>query len=180
MSAYDQPTAHDAHHLPPVPTEEPHFAPENSSSHDGSVRRGELQTLRRAAGPAQIARFILGTVLAVLLTATWLGSATAINDAGSPSDWSSDLDSASMINELNNEETEGAPQQAVVNGWYANDIAVVQAEQNTHLAATSARNGTLLFLIGLGIAGELIIRGAAGGRPARSEHKPVSRTEVTA
>lgn len=179
MSTHDQPTAHDAHHLPPVPADGPRLALENSSSHDGRERKGKLQTLRQTAGPAQIARFVLGTVLAVLLTATWLGSATAINDAGSPSDWSSDLALASTNNTLNNEETEGAPQQAVVNGWYANDIAVVQASQNTRLAMTSARNGNLLFLVGLGIAGELIIRGVAGASSAATERKSASRTEET-
>ena len=61
---------------------------------------------------------------------------------------------------MNNGETKGAPQQTVVNGWYANDTAAVTAAQNTYIAASSARNGNLLMLLGIGMAGELIIRGA--------------------
>ncbi|TQJ41199.1 hypothetical protein FBY33_3299 [Arthrobacter sp. SLBN-112] len=60
---------------------------------------------------------------------------------------------------MNNGEAKGAPQQTVVNGWYANDIAAVTAAQNTYIAASSARNGSFLLLIGLAVAGELIIRG---------------------
>lgn len=166
MSTYDSPAAPDAHRLPPTPAEEPRLVQENLISHDGPVRKGKLHTLLRTTRPFQIGRLILGTVLAVLLTATWLGSAATINDAGSPSDWSSDLTSASIINELNNEDTQGAPQQAVANGWYANDLSVIEAQQGTHLALTSARNGTLLLLIGLGLAGELIIRGLEKAGPA--------------
>lgn len=73
---------------------------------------------------------------------------------------------------MNAGETKGAPQQSVVNGWYANDIAVVQAAQNSYIAGSSMRNGNLLALIGLGVAGEFIIRGverAKRPRPAMSQ-----------
>lgn len=56
----------------------------------------------------------------------------------------------------------------MVNGWHANDIATVTAAQNTYIAASSARNGTLLMLLGLGLAGELILRGLDRARNVRS------------
>lgn len=106
-----------------------------------------------------MARIILGAVLGLLVIMTWVGTGPNAVDAGSPSAWKSELTAASVKNEVNNGETKGAPQQTVVNGWYANDIATVTAAQNTYIAASSARNGTLLMLLGLGIAGEMIIRG---------------------
>ena len=85
----------------------------------------------------------------------------------SPSDWKSDLSAASLKNTMNNGETKGAPQQSVVKGWYLNDIAAVQAAQNSYIAGSSMRNGNLLVLIGLGVAGELIIRGVERTRRGR-------------
>ncbi|WP_163164044.1 hypothetical protein [Arthrobacter sp. Alg241-R88] len=126
---------------------------------DTGKRKGRLKTLTAAAGLIQLARIILGAVLGLLFILTWIGTGPAVVDAGSPSDWNSELAAASVKNEVNNGETKGAPQQSVVNGWYANDLAAITASQNTYLAASSARNGTLLMLLGLGVAGELILRG---------------------
>ncbi|AMB40778.1 hypothetical protein AUT26_11550 [[Arthrobacter] sp. ATCC 21022] len=100
----------------------------------------------------------------MLFILTWLATGPVVVDAGSPSDWKSQLAAASVKNEVNNGETKGAPQQSVVNGWYANDIAAVTASQNTYIAASSARNGALLMLLGLGVAGELILRGLERAR----------------
>lgn len=94
-----------------------------------------------------------------MLIITWIVNNPAIHSGSNPSDWRADLTEAAVTNELNAGETKGAPQQSVVNGWYLNDIAVVQAAQNSYIAGSSMRNGNLLALIGLGVAGELIIRG---------------------
>jgi hypothetical protein len=127
--------------------------PDHSPQATAAPRR--FAKLRSANG----ARIILGTMLALLLLTTWTANNPALHSGSSPSDWRDDLLEAGVSNEMNAGETKGAAQQAVVNGWYANDIAVVQAAQNTYIAGSSMRNGNLLALIGLGVAGELIIRG---------------------
>jgi hypothetical protein len=151
MSSYDSSAGLSSPALPPLPEAAPRV--------DTGKRKGRLKTLTAAAGPVQLARIVLGSVLGLLFILTWIGTGPAVVDAGSPSDWKSELAAASVKNEVNNGETKGAPQQSVVNGWYANDIAAITASQNTYLAASSARNGTLLMLLGLGVAGELILRG---------------------
>ena len=109
---------------------------------------------------------------------TWVGTGPAAVDAGSPSKWKSDLAAASVKNDVNNGETKGAPQQSVVNGWYANDIAAITATQNSYIAASSARNGTLLTLLGLGVAGELILRGLACARLSAATAGTPQRTHI--
>ncbi|MCB5275850.1 hypothetical protein BJG92_03404 [Arthrobacter sp. SO5] len=124
------------------------------------AKRLRLAKLRSANS----ARIILGSVLGILMLITWLANNPAFQSGSSPSDWKSELNAADLKNTMNNGETKGAPQQTVVNGWYANDIAAVSAAQNTYIAASSARNGNLLMLLGIGVAGELIIRGAERAR----------------
>ena len=159
--------------LPPRPGGEP----QTQHSRGGE---GPLAGRVRSLGAARVSRVILGTLLALLLVITWFGASPNRLDAGSPADASSDLAAAEIIYDSNNERTEGAPQQAVVNGWYANDLGVIQASQTSYLGASSARNGNLLVLIGLGIAGELIIRGMTGANTTRNRHEPADRTEATA
>ena len=164
MLSRDSSTGRSGPSSPPVPGAAPKVSP--------GKRKSRLKAFVAAAGPLQIARVVLGTVLGLLFILTWIGTGPSAVDAGSPSDWKSELAAASVKNEVNNGETKGAPQQTVVNGWYANDIAVVTASQNTYLAASSARNGTLLMLLGLGIAGELILRAldrARDNRPAAAQ-----------
>lgn len=130
----------------------------------------QLQTKPRKlakVGVANAVRIILGAALALLLIVTWFANNPAFHSGSSPSDWKSELAQAAVTNEVNAGETKGAPQQSVVNGWYLNDIAVVQAAQNSYIAGSSMRNGNLLALIGLGIAGELIIRGVESARRRR-------------
>jgi hypothetical protein len=150
MTTYEAPNGSVVPGAPPAPDHAPQL--------EAKPRR--LAKLRSANG----ARLILGTALALLLVITWLANNPAIHSGSSPSDWTSDLAQAAVKNELNAGETKGAPQQSVVNGWYLNDIAVVQAAQNSYIAGSSMRNGNMLVLIGLGIAGELIIRGVERAR----------------
>ena len=150
MSSYDSSPSYSSPAVPPVPETAPQV---NVGKGKGRIRR-----FAASAGPIGLARIILGAVLGLLFILTWLTTGPAIVDSG-PSDWKSELAAAGVKNDVNNGETKGAPQQTVVNGWYANDIASVMASQNTYIAASSARNGTLLTLVGLGVAGELILRG---------------------
>lgn len=145
MTTYETSDGSVTAETPPVPDHAP----------QPKAKRLALAKLRSVNG----ARIILGSVLGVLLLITWLANNPAFQSGSSPSDWKSELSAASLKNAMNDGETKGAPQQSVVNGWYANDIAAVEASQNTYIAASSARNGSFLALIGLGVAGELIIRG---------------------
>ncbi|THJ67459.1 hypothetical protein E8P82_05020 [Arthrobacter echini] len=167
MSTYNSSAAPGPKGLPPVPPVEPPVPPHEPPS-DPAVGEAKSRSVRRAVGPARLARIILGTLLAVLLIVTWVSGTRSADEVGSAEDWAVDLASASTVNDLNNAEAQGAPQQAVVSGWYANELAVIQAEQNTHLALRTTTNGTLLLLLGLGIAGEVIIRGAERVRRPRT------------
>ena len=146
MTAYETSNGNVVPDVPPAPGHAPQL----------KAKRLKFSKLRLANG----ARIILGTVLALLLITTWFANNPGMQSGSSPSDWKSGLSAADLKNTMNNGETKGAPQQTVVNGWYANDIAAVTAAQNTYIAASSARNGNLLMLLGIGMAGELIIRGA--------------------
>ena len=107
-----------------------------------------------------LARLVLGLLLLVLLCFAWFGNNPSAGGNG-VSSWKSSSAAAAANNELNGAKTSGAPQQAVVNGWYANDLANVQISQNTYTAVSSARNSSLLGLLVLAITGELVIRSIA-------------------
>ncbi|MBO1268704.1 hypothetical protein [Arthrobacter cavernae] len=159
MTTYESSDSTAAQSLPPAPDREPQLVDRS--------RKTKVKALLANAGGANVARVILGAVIALLLVVTWFGSNPSLNDAGNPSEWKSQLSQAAIKNGLNNGDTKGAPQQSVVNGWYANDIAIVQASQNSYIAASTTRNGSLLALVGLGFAGELIIRGVERSRRKR-------------
>ena len=150
MTTYETSTGNAVPEVPPTPDHEPQLR----------AKGLKLAKLRSANG----ARIILGAVLGLLMIITWIVNNPAFQSGSSPSDWKSELSAADLKNTMNNGETKGSPQQTVVNGWYANDIAAVTAAQNTYIAASSARNGNLLVMLGIGVAGELIIRGAERAR----------------
>lgn len=159
MTTYETSSASAAPELQPTPDHAPRL----------KSRRPKLAKLRSANG----ARIILASALGILLIVTWIANNPAVHSGSSPSDWKSELSAATLKNTMNNGETKGAPQQSVVNGWYANDIAAVQAAQNSYIAGSSMRNGNLLALIGLGIAGELIIRGLDGAGLFGKKSRPL-------
>lgn len=165
MTTYETSSVGVAPELPPTPDHAPKL----------NARRLRMKNIRGA----NAARLVLGAGLALLLALTWAGNNPAGNDAGVPSDWASKLSAAAIKNDLNNGDTKGAPQQSVVNGWYANDLAAIVASQNSYIASSSARNGTLLMLIGVGIAGELVIRGLDGSGVFGKKPTPDPVTEGT-
>jgi hypothetical protein len=138
--------------LPPLPAK-PSLRPQLNGKISAAVT-----SLPSKFGWPNLARLILGTLLLVLLGAAWFGSNPASTSGSSSSDWSSAAAAASADNIVNGSKTSGAPQQSVVNGWYQNELSVIQTSQNTFLAASSARNGGLLGLLVLAVVGELIIR----------------------
>ncbi|MHC6221188.1 hypothetical protein [Arthrobacter sp. MMS24-S77] len=159
MTSYETSSGSTPLELPPTPGHAPKLR----------AKRLRLAELRSANG----ARTILGTVLGILLIITWVANNPAFQSGSNPSDWKQQLSAAGLKNTMNNSDTKGAPQQAVVNGWYANDIAVIQASQNSYIADSSERNGNLLVLIGFGIAGELVIRGLAAAGFGGTKSKPI-------
>lgn len=150
MTTYDTANGSPAPGVPPTPNQPPQLH--------------EKKKLGRKIGGANVARILLGAVLALMLLTTWIANNPGIHSGSTPSDWKASLAEAALTNELNDGETKGAPQQTVVNGWYLNDIAAVQAAQNTYIAGSSLRNGNLLTIIGFALAGELIIRGVESAR----------------
>lgn len=85
---------------------------------------------------------------------------------------------ALLAAELNEESADGAPQQAVVNGWVARDLAVVQIDQNNELLEQQAKTNQLLF-VGL-VVGSLFLALLADGRGRSSDPDRPGLPEATA
>jgi len=82
-----------------------------------------------------LARRVGAAVLAIAAVAVWFLMAPAepaspvVQAQDSVRDRSSEIRSALSSYELNEARTQGAPQQAVVNGWVAKDLLAIIAEQ---------------------------------------------------
>ncbi len=122
-------------------------------------------------------RLVWAAVMLLALAAVYFNSAPEGPDESAVSGWEAQQTLASSSNDLNNENTQGAPQQSVVNGWYSNDLLDLQVTQAGSLyeaqlyqAAVSRRNGDLLALLGLAVLGDLLLQAAGrSGRPVRPE-----------
>jgi hypothetical protein len=97
-----------------------------------------------------------------------------------PQDRSSSIRAALADYEANDANTEGAPQQQVVNGWIARDLLTISVkQQNDALLATHTdqRIPTELVLVVLGVALALgTQRPAAAPAPAPSATTPEYQT----
>jgi hypothetical protein len=86
-------------------------------------------------------RRVGAAILAVAAFAVWflLAPDEPVVQAPTPvSDRSSEIDAALSAYELNNARTQGAPQQAVVNGWLAKDLLTTMAEQQNEALTREA------------------------------------------
>jgi hypothetical protein len=132
-------------------------------------------------GPAEIwfhvARILLGLVVLAALVTVWIGMAPSTSGSSS-ADWDKDAASALITNEANNQRTEGAPQQQVVNGWYANDLSAIMLRQESYIAASNDRNGAVLATLVAGLAGWAIIGGIE--RVSRYKKHAVATTSTGA
>lgn len=82
------------------------------------------------------------------------------------------LTTAALVDaELNETNAEGAPQQAVVNGWVARDLAAIQIQQNNDLLEQQTKTNQILF-VGL-VVGSLFLATLGGGRRVAEEVAPV-------
>src|SRR5699024_2713908 len=86
-----------------------------------------------------------------------------------PGSWTGALNAAESAYDANEAETSGAPQQQVVNGWYANDLAGIHADQLTaqlaqtaYLADATARIGAVLGVLALALIGDIALRAVPG------------------
>jgi hypothetical protein len=99
-------------------------------------------------------RRIGAVVLTIAAIAVWFGMApTPDNDADV---YRTRITAALAADTENNKNTQGAPQQAVVNGWTARDLLTVIAQESAAKEPRDQRPGALLVLVivglGLGLA----------------------------
>ena len=64
-------------------------------------------------------------------------------------------------------EANGAPQQAVLNGWHTNDLLGIQAKIAGDQRDQSRRLTALVFFLGLGLLGDLVLRNAEAFRESK-------------
>lgn len=112
---------------------------------------------------------VLRLIRTLWLTAIAVGMVAAFFSGGQVTDWEeqnsswdSAVDLASDRYEANETLTEGAPQQTVANGWHTNDLLEVQvrvaAESSGALHAEYRTGVILVFLLGLGLLGDRVLR----------------------
>lgn len=127
-------------------------------------------SLRRRLGPA---------LLSIAAVAIWFLLAPSENSSNN-ADFSSDIALALANYETNNSNTQGAPQQQVVNGWVTKDLlAVLARQQNVALSPKGAprdnRIPAELLLVVLALA--LIIR--TTNEPAARQTIPPAASDPT-
>jgi hypothetical protein len=93
-----------------------------------------------------LVRRVGAIVLALAAVVVWFAMAP-----DESSDRSTDIAGALADYELNEAQTQGAPQQQVVNGWVAKDLLTIIAEQQNE-SATDERLPALALLVVLGLA----------------------------
>lgn len=101
-------------------------------------------------------------VLLLAALAVWFGMAPESADPAAT------RDEIETTDEANNVRAEGAPQQAVVNGWTELDYSALISEQLETSAAEAARSTAML---GLGVAG-ICLLAATGARAAPTNTRP--------
>ncbi|MCK6094602.1 hypothetical protein KZX06_09760 [Micrococcus sp. EYE_162] len=86
---------------------------------------------------------------------------------GESGDWSKDVDMAAAQYTLQKDSPQGAPQQAVLNGWYTNDLLQVQTKIAGEQMEQTERISVMVLYLGLGLLGDLILRTGGALREAR-------------
>jgi predicted PurR-regulated permease PerM len=111
------------------------------------------QPTHQAMEYAGFSRFVPGLVVALLAIVLvvvgflFVGTATKV-DVPESSNYTSQIEAAKLSFDTNNTTTASAPQQQVVNGWYANDLLVIVAKgidaNNKAAVATAAAQQKVL------------------------------------
>lgn len=86
---------------------------------------------------------------------------------GESGDWLADVEVAAANYTLQEGNAEGAPQQAVLNGWHTNDLLEVQAKIAGDQKEQLEHVTRMLFFLGLGVLGDTVFRNAHMFRAAR-------------
>lgn len=100
--------------------------------------------------------------IALALLITW-------GNGPEQADWPDEVSWAQTRADLNNDSAEGAPQQQVVNGWHAADLAEIQINQTTELLEQHRHTANLLLVLGLGIFGDFALRAVGDRRQVRHD-----------
>jgi len=112
-----------------------------------------------------IFRRVGAVVLVIAAIAVWFGMKPSDSVAG---EYSALISAALSADEANQGLAEGAPQQAVVNGWTARDLLTIIARQGSAPAATDdPRPSALLALAVIGIALLAFTAGASQRRESK-------------
>jgi hypothetical protein len=89
----------------------------------------------------------------------------------SNAEYRADISAALADDKINNTSTQGAPQQAVVNGWTAKDLLTVIASEG---AEQDQRPAALLALAVIGLAGGIATSTGSRAESLRPDHvRPV-------
>lgn len=125
-----------------------------------------------SGGPRSVLRLIWAGAMLLLLIGVWVATSPQERPTASTS-WSGVLITAESDYTANDARTSGAPQQQVVNGWYANDLANIHADQlsaqhaqSVHLGEIAERFTAVLAVVALTLIGEVALR-AVPGRAVR-------------
>lgn len=101
-------------------------------------------------------RAIVWILVALVAVTVWF----AAPKGGDPTVGSAGMATAEFIKKSNDERTEGAPQQQVVNGWYVADALPVISEQieGLHTTVNNNRLPLLALVFGLGFCADVVGR----------------------
>ncbi|MBE1539881.1 MULTISPECIES: hypothetical protein [Micrococcus] len=87
--------------------------------------------------------------------------------SGAAGDWSKDLSATEIKYSFQASDANSAPQQAVLNGWYTNDLLSIQGKIAGDQRDQSHRLTALVFFLGLGLLGDLVLRNAEAFREGK-------------
>ncbi|MGU3434656.1 hypothetical protein ACNHUS_16770 [Actinomycetes bacterium M1A6_2h] len=87
--------------------------------------------------------------------------------SGESGDWSKEVTAAAAKHAVREETAQGAPQQAVVNGWQTNDLLATQIKVAGDQKEQTQHITLMLFFLGLGVLGDRAFHSAAAFRAAR-------------
>ncbi|MGM7669673.1 hypothetical protein [Microbacterium sp. A93] len=143
-------------HVPPAPSTSPAIAPLSARSpgwSDAPKRKWWKLIAAQSGQVADLYRAGLWTVVALLAITIWF----VATPSSTGEDRASDISSAEAVKTINDNNTEGAPQQQVVNGWFVADTIPILSEQlsDVHEAINTGRLPSLAFLFGLGACADL-------------------------
>ena len=135
-----------SHPLPSSPATPPPAAPQSKIPASKAARRPTVNL--------QLVRLIWAALMLLGLVTTSI----VFSPSGESSKWSDEVSAAATKYALQENNAQGAPQQAVLNGWYTNDLLEVQAKIAGDQKEQTDRISAMVFYLGLGILGDLVLR----------------------